>query len=47
MVITPDSHRAPGMPENAIRYDGPIDFIGAPSQIAQAIRHLIGVGEPT
>jgi hypothetical protein len=25
------------MPENAISYDGPIDLIGSPSEIAQAI----------
>jgi two-component system chemotaxis response regulator CheB len=26
-----------GMPENAIAYDGPIDFVGDPARIAQAI----------
>jgi two-component system, chemotaxis family, protein-glutamate methylesterase/glutaminase len=37
MVITPDNFVNPGMPENAIDYDGPIDFIGSPQQIAEAI----------
>ena len=37
MVLTP--HEAPerGMPENAISYDGPIDFIGTPEAIAADI----------
>jgi hypothetical protein len=26
------------MPENAIKYDGPVDLIGNPRQIADAIR---------
>jgi hypothetical protein len=29
------------MPENAINYDGPIDKIGTPEQIAEEIRHLL------
>jgi two-component system, chemotaxis family, protein-glutamate methylesterase/glutaminase len=37
MVITPDNFADPGMPENAIDYDGPIDCIGSPQQIAEAI----------
>ncbi|MCK1587768.1 chemotaxis protein CheB [Bradyrhizobium sp. 169] len=37
MVITPDSPTPPGMPENAIGYDGPIDLIGSPTQIAAGI----------
>jgi chemotaxis response regulator CheB len=43
MVITPDSSVKPGMPENAIDYDGPIDVIGSPRQIAGAIQQLVGV----
>jgi chemotaxis response regulator CheB len=39
MVVTPCGG---GMPENAIAYDGPIDFIGEPSSIASAIRSLVG-----
>jgi two-component system chemotaxis response regulator CheB len=38
MVVTPCGG---GMPENAIAYDGPIDFIGEPSSIASAIRSLV------
>ncbi len=34
MVLTPDVVAERGMPENAISYDGPIDVIGGPSQIA-------------
>ena len=37
MVITPENFTNPGMPENAIDYDGPIDCIGSPQQIAEAI----------
>lgn len=43
MVITPDSPVKPGMPENAIGYDGPISCIGSPRQIAAAIDQLVGV----
>jgi chemotaxis response regulator CheB len=40
MVMTPETHRrSPGMPENAIDYDGPVDVIGNASQIAAAIKH--------
>ncbi|KAI9869876.1 MAG: hypothetical protein M1823_008920, partial [Watsoniomyces obsoletus] len=42
MVITPNSPRGPGMPENAIGYDGPIDNIGSVQEIAQAISTLRG-----
>ena len=40
MVLTPSSGHRPGgeMPENAIGYDGPINFIGDSRQIAHAIR---------
>ncbi|OSI78669.1 chemotaxis protein CheB [Bradyrhizobium canariense] len=41
MVITPDSWAPPGMPENAIGYDGPIDLIGSATQIAAAISKAI------
>jgi chemotaxis response regulator CheB len=34
MVLTPHGALQKGMPENAIGYDGPIDFIGAPEAIA-------------
>lgn len=37
MVVTPARPPERGMPENAIAYDGPIDLIGSPSEIAQAI----------
>jgi chemotaxis response regulator CheB len=37
MVVTPARPPEQGMPENAISYDGPIDLIGSPSEIAQAI----------
>lgn len=37
MALTPPMPPGRGMPENAIDYDGPIDLIGSPSEIAQAI----------
>jgi two-component system chemotaxis response regulator CheB len=37
MVVTPTRPPEHGMPENAIAYDGPIDVIGSPFEIAQAI----------
>lgn len=37
MVLTPDALPARGMPENAISYDGPIDLIGSPVEIATGI----------
>ena len=37
MVVTPARPSEQGMPENAISYDGPIDLIGSPSEIVQAI----------
>jgi two-component system, chemotaxis family, protein-glutamate methylesterase/glutaminase len=41
MVLTPNRRGRKGMPENAINYDGPIDKIGTPEQIAVEIRHLL------
>jgi two-component system chemotaxis response regulator CheB len=41
MVVTPEPASPPGMPENAIVYDGPIDFIGSPAQIAAGIMRVI------
>jgi two-component system chemotaxis response regulator CheB len=37
MVLTPDLLPRQGMPENAIAFDGPIDTIGSPEDIATAI----------
>ena len=37
MVIQRSGSPTPGMPENAISYDGPIDVIGNPEEIAHAI----------
>jgi two-component system, chemotaxis family, protein-glutamate methylesterase/glutaminase len=37
MVLTSANRAARGMPENARDFDGPIDVIGTPEQIAQAI----------
>lgn len=31
----------PGMPENAIRYDGPVDCVGSSDEIAGAIRKTV------
>jgi two-component system chemotaxis response regulator CheB len=36
MVLTPGAPPK-GMPENAIGYDGPIDFIGSPRRLAEGI----------
>ena len=41
MVVTPARPPEQGMPENAISHDGPIDLIGSPSEIAQAIRAAV------
>lgn len=41
MVLSPRVPAECGMPENAIRYDGPIDFIGTPEQIAGEICRLV------
>jgi chemotaxis response regulator CheB len=45
MVLTPGGKTFSGMPENAIAFDGPIDVIGSPEQIAAAIVARVGVGE--
>jgi len=37
IVLTPGRSPERGMPENAISYDGPIDLIGDPLQIAEGI----------
>jgi two-component system chemotaxis response regulator CheB len=37
MVLIPSLAQGRGMPENAIQYDGPVDLIGNPRQIAHAI----------
>lgn len=41
MVLTPQPAPERGMPENAIRYDGPIDFIGSPEAIASEITRRV------
>jgi hypothetical protein len=41
MVLTPEGYRN-GMPEHAIAYDGPIDTIGSPAEIARAIVDAAG-----
>ncbi|TXN32737.1 chemotaxis protein CheB [Methylobacterium sp. WL119] len=41
MVLTPDNQPGPGMPENAIAYDGPIDVIGSLHDIAAAIEKAV------
>lgn len=46
MVLTPLAFSpVDGMPENAISYDGPIDFIGSPLEIAAAIHRLVDMKE--
>jgi two-component system, chemotaxis family, protein-glutamate methylesterase/glutaminase len=42
MVLTSADRSARGMPENARNFDGPIDVIGTPEQIAQAIGRALG-----
>lgn len=37
MVLKPSGSPTPGMPENAIAYDGPVSLIGTPEEIARAI----------
>jgi two-component system chemotaxis response regulator CheB len=44
MVVTRDSPHRPGMPESAIAHDDPIDCIGSPRRIAEAIHRLVGAG---
>ena len=43
MVLTPHPQGAPGMPENAISYDGPIDVIGSPERITAEIIGRVGL----
>ena len=43
MVLTPDREGRPGMPENAIDYDGPVDVIGSPRVIAGELARLVDV----
>jgi two-component system, chemotaxis family, protein-glutamate methylesterase/glutaminase len=48
MVLTPSAFSTTdGMPENAINYNGPIDFIGWPLEIAAAIHRLVDMKEAT
>ena len=44
MVLTPTCGGGRGMPENAIDYDGPIDMIGSPNDIAREITRLLAAG---
>ncbi|MDR7038579.1 chemotaxis response regulator CheB [Methylobacterium sp. BE186] len=51
MVLTPRPEAERGMPENAIRHDGPIDFIGSPEAIAAEIVERVraatsAIGQP-
>lgn len=39
MVVSPRGE--PGMPANAIRYDGPVDCIGSTEELAQAILRIV------
>jgi hypothetical protein len=39
--LTPNGNGGTGMPENAINYDGPIDKMGTPEQIAEEIARLL------
>ena len=41
MVIKPRLSSSLGLPQNAISYDGPIDLIGSPSEIAAAITLVV------
>jgi two-component system, chemotaxis family, protein-glutamate methylesterase/glutaminase len=41
MVVTPEGSGPPGMPQNAIDFDGPINVIGSAGLIAAAIVHLV------
>jgi two-component system, chemotaxis family, protein-glutamate methylesterase/glutaminase len=43
MVLTPDRQGHPGMPENAIDYDGPVDVVGSPRIIARELTRLVGI----
>ncbi|MGI3899349.1 MAG: chemotaxis protein CheB [Janthinobacterium lividum] len=41
MVLKPSGSPTPGMPENAISYDGPIDLVGSSAEIAAAIGDVV------
>ena len=41
MVLASKGSRFQGMPENAIAYDGPIDLIGTPAEIAREIGRIV------
>ncbi len=41
MVLARASPGVNGMPENATRYDGPIDFIGSIAEIARQITRRV------
>ena len=43
MVLTPALQPKRGMPENAIKYDGPISLIGDPKRIADGIYAACGM----
>jgi chemotaxis response regulator CheB len=47
MVLTPGRDGPPGMPENAIDHDGPIDVIGSPTVIAAAIARQLAADPPS
>jgi hypothetical protein len=44
MVLTSAGNPLRGMPENAWDYNGPIDTIGTPEQIAQEIGRVVAAG---
>lgn len=44
MVVRPQNSGYAGMPENAIAYDGPIDLIGSPTDIAVGIADAVRRG---
>jgi two-component system chemotaxis response regulator CheB len=41
MVLTPERGRPPGMRENAIDFDGPVNVIGTAEFIANAIKKIV------
>jgi chemotaxis response regulator CheB len=45
MVVTPPL-RERGMPRNAIDFDGPIDVVGSPAEIAYAVTRLLDAALP-
>jgi hypothetical protein len=42
MVLTRDGVAEPGMPQNAVAYDGPIDVLGSAATIAREIILRVG-----